>query len=181
MSLISGAIHQHAKDCCVVQKNGFFLHLLPFWPPSVQSENDQTGTPMFVFVTIPGGITIIMPTIIIIHSSKYSVLFRFISSRCTWIRYSDVQYFPIHVLSMFFFQNVHSCQFWSAANIFPFISMPIWTYELLLISDLQNRIPPDSGVRADNRTRRGEVSLFLIFFSDLMSDVFCIDITLLVL
>ena len=42
----------------------------------------------------------IMPTIIIIHSSKYSVLFRFISSRCTWIRYSDVQYFPIHVLSM---------------------------------------------------------------------------------
>ena len=122
----------------------------------------------------------IMPTIIIIHSSKYSVLFRFISSRCTWIRYSDVQYFPIHVLSMlFFFQNVHSCQFWSAANIFPFISMPIWTYELLLISDLQNRIPPDSGIRADSP--RGEVSLFSIFFSDLMSDVFCIDITLLVL
>ena len=136
-------------------------------PPSVQSENDQTGTPMFVFVTIPGGITIIMPTIIIIHSSKYSVLFRFISSRCTWIRYSDVQYFPIHVLSMlFFFQNVHSCQFWSAANIFPFISMPIWTYELLLISDLHNRIPPDSGVRADNRTRRGGgIIIFNIFFS----------------
>ena len=103
MSLISGAIHQHAKDCCVVQKNGFFKYLPPFWPPSVQSENDQTGTPMFVFVTIPGGITIIMPTIIIIHSSKYSVLFRFISSRCTWIRYSDVQYFPIHVLSMYIF------------------------------------------------------------------------------
>ena len=130
---------------------------------------------------LPLCLATIMPTIIIIHSSKYRVLFRFISSRCMG-RYSDVQYFPIHVLSRyFFFQNVHSCQFWSAANIFPFISMPIWMYELLLISDLQNRIPPDSGVRADNRTRRGEVSLFLIFFSDLMSDVFCIDITLLVL
>ena len=46
-------------------------------------------------VIIPGGITI-MPTIIIIHSSKYRVLFSFISSRCMG-RYSDVQYFPIPI------------------------------------------------------------------------------------
>ena len=176
MSLISGAIHQHAKDCCVVQKNGFFKYLPPFWPPSVQSENDQTGTPMFVFVTIPGGITIIMPTIIIIHSSKYSVLFRFISSRCTWIRYSDVQYFPIHVLSMYIFFS--KCTFMSVLIGCKHISLHIHAH-------LNVRIIAHFRFTESNTTRfrrsRGEISLFLIFFSDLMSDVFCIDITLLVL
>ena len=29
----------------------FLKYLPPFWPPSVQSENDQTGTPMFVLLS----------------------------------------------------------------------------------------------------------------------------------
>ena len=68
-------------------------------------KSHNSGNPQFV-VIIPGGITIIMPTIIIIHSSKYRVLFRFISSRCMG-RYSDVQYFPIHVLSMYIFFKMY--------------------------------------------------------------------------
>ena len=149
-------------------------------PPSVQSENDQTGTPMFVFVTIPGGITIIMPTIIIIHSSKYSVLFRFISSRCTWIRYSDVQYFPIHVLSryLFFKMYIHvssdRLQTYFPSYPCPFECTNYCSFQIYTIE--YHPIPASELIALG-----GEVSLFSIFFSDLMSDVFCIDITPLVL
>ena len=120
----------------------------------------------------------ILPTIIIIHSSKYrTVCFSDSFLQDVWgaIRTSSI------FLYMYFL-----CNFFKAANlIMNYYFLEGKHISLHIHAHLNVRIISHFRFTESNTTRfrrsRGEISLFLISFSDLISDVFCIDITLLVL